>query len=151
MSRKGSIKWECLPVISSNLSASVLLPWSTWAIILKFLMLSTGYVDISNFSWKTEISSHKSVSLYIAYDLAFKKPNYFNNFSPEAAQAEEIKKLELSPLFKMSSFHFSHIKICIFLLLNNHELCWKVCERYYVIMCIGSCKLWFTVSCLWNY
>jgi len=30
------------PVISSSLSARVLLPWSTWATILKFLTLSSG-------------------------------------------------------------------------------------------------------------
>ena len=31
-----------LPVISSSLSARVLLPWSTWATMLKFLILSGG-------------------------------------------------------------------------------------------------------------
>ena len=36
-----------LPVISRSLSARVLFPWSTWAIMLKFLMFSGGNWDRS--------------------------------------------------------------------------------------------------------
>ena len=42
-----------IPVSSNNLSASVLLPWSMWAIMLKFLILSTGNSDRSTFGEST--------------------------------------------------------------------------------------------------
>jgi hypothetical protein len=39
--------YKSSPVISSNLSANVLFPWSTWAIILKFLIFSAGKYDVT--------------------------------------------------------------------------------------------------------
>lgn len=44
-----------IPVNSRSLSAKVLLPWSTCAMILKFLIFSTGNLDMSTFSYKREI------------------------------------------------------------------------------------------------
>lgn len=39
--------WCDVPVISSSLSASVLFPWSMWAMMQKFLILSAGNLDKS--------------------------------------------------------------------------------------------------------
>jgi hypothetical protein len=49
------LKKSChtLPVISSSLSASVLFPWSTWAIMLKLRMFSTGNWERSTANWNS--------------------------------------------------------------------------------------------------
>lgn len=43
-----------VPVISNSLSAKVLFPWSMWATMQKFLILSTGNLDRSTVSLKTK-------------------------------------------------------------------------------------------------